>query len=85
MAFKMSEVSAHEKGAVTKHTSTSSMRREIEELSACRIKELFDYCGSRGIERLRAAFCCFNGSKCASPTHRYDWPRLIRNQLLLKA
>jgi hypothetical protein len=52
VAYKMSEVTADEKGAVTKHHSTASMRREIEALSARLIKELFDYCGSRGIERL---------------------------------
>jgi hypothetical protein len=52
VAFKMSAVTEHEAGAVTKHDSTASMRREIEELSARLIKELFDYCGSRGIERL---------------------------------
>ena len=52
VAFKMSEVSPNEKGAVTKHHSTASMRREIEELSARLVKEVFDYCGSRHIERL---------------------------------
>jgi hypothetical protein len=51
-AFKMSAMSTHEKGAVTKHTSTASMRREIENLSARLAQQLFDYCGSRGIERV---------------------------------
>jgi hypothetical protein len=54
-AFKMSAVSKHEKGAVTKHHSTASMRREIEELSARLFQDLFDYCGSRGIERVTVA------------------------------
>jgi hypothetical protein len=52
VAFKMSAVTEQETGAVTKHRSTAAMQREIEELSARLIKELFDYCGSRGIERL---------------------------------
>jgi hypothetical protein len=52
VAFLMSALSANENGAVTKHHDTASMRREIEALSAHVTKALFDYCGSRGIERL---------------------------------
>jgi hypothetical protein len=52
VAFRMSALSANETGAVTKHHTTESMRREIEALSARVMKDLFDYCGSRGIEKI---------------------------------
>jgi hypothetical protein len=52
VAFKMSEMTAGEVGAVTKHHTVASMRREVEELSARLIKQLFDYCGSRNIDVL---------------------------------
>ncbi len=52
VAFRMSALSANETGAVTKHHSTRSMQQEIEKLSAEVTKALFDYCGSRGIEKL---------------------------------
>lgn len=52
VAFRMSALTKDEAGAVTKHHDTVSMRREIEDLSAQVMKDLFDYCGSRGIERL---------------------------------
>src|SRR5258706_919944 len=48
----MSSLSANEAWSVTKHHTTESMRLEIEELSARVMKDLFDYCGSRGIEKL---------------------------------
>jgi hypothetical protein len=52
VAFRMSALSANEAGAVTKHHTNESMRREIEDLSARVMKDLFGYCGSRGIEKI---------------------------------
>lgn len=52
VAFRMSSLSANETGAATKHHTTESMRREIEDLSAGVMRDLFDYCGSRGIEKI---------------------------------
>ncbi len=52
VAFRMSALSLHESGAVTKHHTTQSMRREIERLSARVMKAMYDYCGTRGIEKL---------------------------------
>ena len=52
VAFRMSALAKNEAGAVTKHHNTLTMRREIEDLSAQVMKDLFDYCGSRGIEKL---------------------------------
>jgi len=52
VAFKMSATTHGETGASTKHRSTGTMRREAEEISALVAKEVFDYCGARGIARL---------------------------------
>jgi hypothetical protein len=52
VAFKLSQINYQESGAVTRHTSTDSMRREIRVVSARLMKQLFDFCGSRGIVRL---------------------------------
>jgi hypothetical protein len=52
VAFKMSATTHGEAGASTKHRSTATMRREAEEISALVVKEVFDYCGARGIARL---------------------------------
>lgn len=52
VAFKISALSPGEAGVGTKHRSIDSMRREAQEASACVIRELFDYCGARGIARL---------------------------------
>jgi hypothetical protein len=52
VAFKMSSTTMGEAGAGTKHHATTAMRREAEEVSAYIIKEVFDYCGARGIARL---------------------------------
>jgi hypothetical protein len=52
VAFKMSATTYGEAGASTKHRSTETMRREAEEISALVVKEVFDYCGARGIARL---------------------------------
>jgi hypothetical protein len=45
----MSRVSQQEAGAVTKHHNTATMRAEVEELSARVLRDLYHYCGSRGI------------------------------------
>ncbi len=55
VAFRMSSLSAQEAGAVTKHHTPAEMRREVETLSAQVIRELFDYCGTRGIARLQVS------------------------------
>jgi hypothetical protein len=52
VAFRMSALSQQESGAVTKHHTTDSMRLEIQQLSAQVIKDLYDSCGTRGIELL---------------------------------
>jgi hypothetical protein len=52
VAFKISALSREEAGVGTKHRSIDSMRLEAQQASACVIRELFDYCGARGIARL---------------------------------
>jgi hypothetical protein len=52
VAFRLSAVMPGEAGGGTKHTSSAELRKEVEEVSARVVKEIFDYCGSRGIERL---------------------------------
>ena len=51
-AFRMSALSPEEAGTATKHETVASMQAEIEEMSARVMKDLFDFCGSRGIEKL---------------------------------
>lgn len=53
VAFKMSAVSDNEAGAATKHLTPEAMRAEVREISARLTRDLFDYCGSRGIEELQ--------------------------------
>lgn len=52
VAFMMSRLSKQESGAVTKHHTTDSMRGEIQELSARVLRDLYDFCGSRGIRAI---------------------------------
>lgn len=52
VAFRLGSVMPQEAGGSTKHTSSAEMRREIQEVCARMIQALFDYCGTRGIERL---------------------------------
>jgi hypothetical protein len=52
VAFRMSALAQDERGAATKHQSRTTMRHEAEELCARVVKDLFDYCGSRGIAQL---------------------------------
>lgn len=52
VAFRLSSVDPQEAGGVTQHNSSAELRKEIEETTARVIKDLFDYCGARGIQRL---------------------------------
>ncbi len=52
VAFMMSRLSSHETGAITKHHTTAAMRVEIQDLSARVMRDLYDYCGSRGIKSI---------------------------------
>jgi len=52
VAFMMSRLSSREAGAVTKYHTTSAMRDEIQELSARVMRDLYSYCGSRGIKSI---------------------------------
>jgi hypothetical protein len=52
VAFMMSSLSSREAGAVTKYHSTGAMRDEIRELSARVMRDLYSYCGSRGIQSI---------------------------------
>jgi len=61
VAFRMSAMTDKETGAVTKHHTTQAMRREVEEISARVIQELFDYCGTRGIAKLQVS--CNHGMR----------------------
>ncbi|MBL9175421.1 MAG: hypothetical protein JNL10_17905 [Verrucomicrobiales bacterium] len=55
VAFKMSALASEETGAVTKHKSNESMRREVEEISARVLRDLFDSCGTRGIAKIQVS------------------------------
>jgi hypothetical protein len=52
VAFPMSAVALGEKGATTKHTSHAGMRAEIRQILAWVVRDLFSYCGSRGIDSI---------------------------------
>ena len=52
VAFRLSAVRPQEAGGVTHHGSSAEMRAEVEEITAKVIKDIFDYCGARGIQRL---------------------------------
>jgi hypothetical protein len=52
VAFRLSAVRPQEAAGETHHQSTAEMRTEIEEVTAKVIKDLFDSCGARGIQRL---------------------------------
>jgi hypothetical protein len=52
VAFRLSALMPYEAGAVTIHTSPVELRKEVEAATARVMRELFDYCGSRGIEKL---------------------------------
>jgi hypothetical protein len=52
IAFRMSALRPNEAGAITRHTSTADFRKDVEDTTAAVLRDLFDYCGTRGIERL---------------------------------
>ena len=52
IAFKMSALSTNEQGAVTKHHTPASMKREVEALCARVARDVFDHCGPRAIDQL---------------------------------
>ncbi len=52
VAYRMAALTSGETGATTKHTSKASMRAEIQRLSAQVTRDLFTYCGSRGISSI---------------------------------
>jgi hypothetical protein len=52
VAFRLSAVDPNEAGGGTRHTSSADVRKQIEEVTAHVIKDLFDSTGARGIQRL---------------------------------
>jgi hypothetical protein len=52
VAYRLSAVRPEESGGATHHNTSAEMRAEIEHVTAQVMKDLFDYCGARGIERL---------------------------------
>lgn len=52
VAFRLSAVRPYEAGAGSRHTSTAELRKEVEEVTARVIQDLFEYSGGRGIHRL---------------------------------
>jgi hypothetical protein len=52
VAFRLSAVDPNEAGGGTIHASPAEARKEIEDVTARVIKDLFDYTGARGIERV---------------------------------
>jgi hypothetical protein len=52
VAFRLSAVDPNEAGGGTLRTSPSEVRKEIEEVTAHVIKDLFEFTGARGIQRV---------------------------------
>lgn len=52
VAFMMSRLSRNESGAVTEFHSTAAMRVKIQELSSRVMRDLYEFCGSRGIKSI---------------------------------
>jgi hypothetical protein len=52
VAFRLSAVDPNEAGGGTIRTSPAEIRKEIEDVTAHVIKDLFEYTGARGIERV---------------------------------
>jgi hypothetical protein len=52
VAFLMSRLSQNEAGAVTKYQTPEAMRHEIQGLSAQVLRNLYAYCGARGIKSI---------------------------------
>jgi hypothetical protein len=52
VAFRLSAVDPNEAGGGTLHTSAAEVRKEIEDVTARVMKDLFKFTGARGIERV---------------------------------
>jgi len=52
VAFMMSRLREHEAGAVTESHTPTELRAAIEEVSAQVLRDLYGFCGSRGIESI---------------------------------
>ncbi len=52
VAYRMAALTAGESGSATKHTTKAGMRAEIRQISAQVTRDLFAYCGSRGISSI---------------------------------
>ena len=52
VAYRMSSMTLGELGAITKHHSVDSLRKEVVEISSKVVRDLYDYCGRRGIRRI---------------------------------
>lgn len=51
-AFRLAAFTRTDSFGATHHTSVSAMRQDIEDATARVMKDLFDYCGARGIESI---------------------------------
>jgi hypothetical protein len=52
VAYRMAALAGGESGAVTKHPTSASMRAEVREIAARLTRDIFAYCGTRGIASL---------------------------------
>jgi hypothetical protein len=52
VAFRLAAVDPNEAGGGTIHTSPAEVRKEIEDVTARVMKDLFEFTGARGIERV---------------------------------
>lgn len=64
VTFDMSAMTHGEVGSATKHTSKDSLQREVREIIGRVMKDLWAYCGSKGIEKVQVA--CTHGVQMAS-------------------
>lgn len=55
VAFKLSSRKGDETGTVTRHHDSASLRREVEEVSASVMRDLYDFCGSRSLAEVTVA------------------------------
>lgn len=55
VAFKLSSRKGEEAGAVTRHLDSASLQREVEEVSASVMRDLYDFCGNRSITGVTVA------------------------------
>lgn len=55
IAFSMSALADRERGVATKHGTVAGMREEVRTLCAALIRDVLDFCGTRGIERVQVS------------------------------